>query len=174
GQAPRRLTLGPPIATSSQEFSRIANMRELTDGRLLVTDFNEQSITVVDFKSNSAKVIGRKGDGLGEYALVTRLFPFGGDTTLMPFEMAMRWTVITPDLKLSTIPPDAPIVTFIRTSLVAGVDNSGHVLTHGMPRRGPGIERDTSPLLLIDRRTMKVDTIGRTDGGATPRMQSAN
>jgi hypothetical protein len=172
-QAPRRVTLGPPIATAAPEFSQIANMRELSDGRLLVTDFNEQSITVVDFKSNTAKVVGRKGDGPGEYALVTKLLPFGGDTTLMPMEMAMRWTVITPDLKFSTISPDAPYVAMVRTNLVYGTDNAGHVLTTGNPRRAAGITRDTSPLLLIDRRSMKVDTIGRTDGGAAPRQQGA-
>jgi hypothetical protein len=171
-QTPRRVALGPAAATLNAEFSQIANMRELSDGRVLVTDFREQSITVADFKSGTTKTVGRRGDGPGEYVLVGPLHAFGGDTTLMVMELAKRWTVITPDLKFSTIPPDAPIVELLGNGRVQGTDATGRLISHGWPRRGPGIERDTSPLLLVSWRSNRVDTIGRTDGGPAPQPRT--
>jgi hypothetical protein len=167
-QTPRRVTLGPATATLSEDFSQIASMRELSDGRVLVTDFRDQRVAVGDFRSNSAKTIGRRGDGPGEYVLVNRLLPFNGDTTLMAFEGARRWTVITPDLKFSTIPPDSRVVEMFGHGLVVGGDRRGYLLTQGNPLRKQGIERDTSPLLLLAPKSAKFDTIGRTDGGEAP------
>jgi hypothetical protein len=172
-QSPRRLTLGPATAKLNEEFSQVINALELTDGRVLVTDFREQRLAAVDFSTNTVKTIGRRGDGPGEYALVGSLFPFGKDSTVMVLGLAQRWNVITSNLELSTLPPDSPLVRIMGRHSASGIDDFGHVLFHGEPRHGPGIERDTSALILLSRRTMKGDTIARTDGGAGPGRQQS-
>lgn len=171
-QTPRRVTLGRPTGTLQQEFSKIANMRELSDGRVMVTDFSEQSITIGDFTTNTTKVIGSRGDGPGEYVRVTQPYLFGKDSTLMVLDLAKRWTIITPELKFVTVPPDAPMVTLMEGGYFQGSDGFGRIMLHGSrPARGPGITRDTSPLMILDWRRQKLDTIARTDGGPAPRQQ---
>jgi hypothetical protein len=96
------------------------------------------------------------------------LHPLGGDSSLMVFTTAMRWTLIDSRDSLSTLPTSSPVIAFLKQRLVRGTDASGHLLTEVMPRRQPGQIRDTSFLLLISRATMKIDTIARVDGGKSP------
>ena len=44
------------------------SFRELSDGRVLVTDFNDQRIAVADFARNTSKNVGSRGDGPGEFS----------------------------------------------------------------------------------------------------------
>ena len=169
--APPRVQLGPATGKLDQEFSQVASMRELGDGRVLVTDFREQTITVGDFAKNMASTIGRRGDGPGEYVMVTQPYAFGKDSSLMVLQLAKRWTIITPDLKFSTVPPDAPMVQLAGHDYFVGSDALGHLLLHGGPARRAGVTRDTSPLFLLDWRRGKADTIARTDGGPAPKQQ---
>ncbi|MEO7521370.1 MAG: hypothetical protein ABIW79_06090 [Gemmatimonas sp.] len=71
--------LGHVSGTSSEEFSGIYGMRELSDGRLLVTESGPFSrLVVLDFAKGSAQSIGRKGNGPGEFQIAGSLYALGG------------------------------------------------------------------------------------------------
>lgn len=171
-QAPRRLLLGPATATLREEFSGLTSIRELSNGRALITDRFDNRIALADFAGSSAKTVGHTGNGPGEYLIATELLPLGGDSSLMALSLALRWTIIDGGGSFSTIPPDNPLVAFMNTHSAKGTDASGHLLTAVLPRREPGQLRDSSFLVLINRATMKMDTIGRVDGGPSPKIMT--
>ncbi len=68
---PRRLP--PPNGSLHEEFVNVHSLRELSDGRVLVTERGVQRLLVADFRAGTVQVISRRGGGPGEYE---RLFPF--------------------------------------------------------------------------------------------------
>jgi hypothetical protein len=93
--APTELA-GPPQAFR-EPFSSLAGVRELSDGRVIVTDRLEKAVRVLDFTAGSMDEIGRVGSGPGEFQLPGRLLPMPGDSTLLADFGNMRLTVIDPD-----------------------------------------------------------------------------
>jgi hypothetical protein len=89
--------LGPAEAEHTGPWTRIAGVRELRDGRVVVLDAREQALRLVDMKSGSMTPIGRKGSGPGEYLLPLRLLALPGDSSAI-FDMANTAApmVITP------------------------------------------------------------------------------
>ena len=70
-------------AVSSESFSLIKGFRELSDGRILVTDWTEERVTVLDLVSGDARDLGRVGGGPSEFRLPSQLIPLPGDSTLL-------------------------------------------------------------------------------------------
>jgi len=167
-QTPRRTSLGPPTAKLAEEFSGLFSARELSDGRVILTDNRENRIVIADFRANRVVPIGRSGNGPGEYIRATTLLPLGGDSSLIIFTTAMRWTLIDSRDSLSTLPSSLPVVTFLKQRTVNGTDVTGHLLTTVLPPRQAGQLRDTSFLLMVSRATMRIDTVTRVDVGKTP------
>jgi hypothetical protein len=172
-QAPARLSVGAPIATLTEEFSGLYSMRELADGRVILSDNRENRLVVADFTANSVRGLGRPGDGPGEFRRTTRLFPLSGDSTLMA-SIRSPWIVIDASGALSTLSPGLPVVAYFRDGLilVRGTDAFGGILTAREPPRRPGQSRIISHLVLVARATLKLDTIGRVDAGRVPRQTS--
>jgi hypothetical protein len=73
-------TLLTPDATIAQPFNRITGFGELKDGRALVVDANDQTVSIVDFARGATIQVGRLGSGPGEYRFPNRLFRLGGDS----------------------------------------------------------------------------------------------
>ncbi len=94
------VTLDRPNATLPLEFSQVRGVRELRDGRVLVTDRLEEKLGVADFGKGSFAVIGRPGRGPTEYHLPTTLLAMRGDSTLLTDEGNSRLVVVAPDLKV--------------------------------------------------------------------------
>jgi hypothetical protein len=94
----RRLT--HPDAVFPEPFSLIRGLRELADGRVLITDWIDERVAVVDFGRGTATTIGRTGRGPAEYRLPSRLIALPGDTTLLIDEGNQRLTLIGPDLNI--------------------------------------------------------------------------
>lgn len=101
-QGPREVTLGPPERVLQQDFSQIRGVRELRDGRVLVSDRLDKGVVVVDFTTNAMRTIGRTGRGPAEYRLPTSLRQTPGDSTLLNDEGNSRIAIIGP-------PPDLRI-----------------------------------------------------------------
>lgn len=59
----REVRLGAPAAALTHEFTQLRGVRELPDGRLLVSDRLEPALYVVDLKTGRATRIGREGSG---------------------------------------------------------------------------------------------------------------
>ncbi|HRN52442.1 MAG TPA: hypothetical protein PK788_03045, partial [Gemmatimonadaceae bacterium] len=74
--------LGRVRATFDEPFSSVRALREEADGRVLVIDDIENRILRVDLREGTATVIGRQGNGPGEYTLPVGLLALDADTTL--------------------------------------------------------------------------------------------
>jgi hypothetical protein len=156
-QVPQR-TLGPRAAEGSELFSQVRGFRELSDGRLLITDQIEKKIVLLDLDKRSATRVGKQGEGPAEYQSATDLFALPGDTTLLvdvPRGLN-AFTIITPDIRLGAVTklPDG-----VSVSYVNGVDRSGRLyFPAAVYGSGPSAP-DSAPLLRIDRPRQKADTV---------------
>jgi hypothetical protein len=88
-----------PQAEFPEPFSEIGAIRELRDGRVIVVDSRELNVKLLDFRAGSATIIGRSGDGPGEYRWPSRLYPLPGDSTLLWDASGGRMMIIGPDGK---------------------------------------------------------------------------
>lgn len=93
-QAPTRTVLSKPEASFPEPFSSIAGLRELADGRVVLSDRLEQTVALVSFADGDLTPIGRQGQGPGEYGMPGPLFAFPGDSTVMVDFGAMRAVLI--------------------------------------------------------------------------------
>jgi hypothetical protein len=80
-QAPVRLA--KPDAEFPDPFTRLASVRELPGGRVLISDTQDKTVQLLDFAAGSATKIGREGQGPGEYALPAALIALPGNQTLL-------------------------------------------------------------------------------------------
>lgn len=162
-QLPPERRLDGPATRLSHDFVSITSVRELRDGRVLVTDPRGDLFAVADFAGDEVTAVGRKGRGPGEYQWIPPIFPLGDDSSLMAISDNRRWLVLKGAQIVMTLPPDAPVVSSGRTPL--GVDTLGRVLSWNDGPRFLG-ERvmargDSVALLLMDRRSGSIDSIGR-------------
>jgi hypothetical protein len=79
-QQPKRITLPLANAESEVTFTQVTSVRELDDGSLLVTDRRENRLVHLTWRSGNETVLGRVGNGPGEYrrSLHQTLPPRGG------------------------------------------------------------------------------------------------
>lgn len=89
--------LGRPVAEFEEPFSRVAGIRELADGRLIVADPRDKVVQLVDLARQTGRRISREGSGPGEYSLPTNLFALPNDRSLLVDLPNRRFLVINPD-----------------------------------------------------------------------------
>ena len=163
------MVLPPSIAEFGRELGRITTVRELTDGRVLVIDATERRIVVVDFVKQRFEVVGRSGQGPGEYVRPIGLQPFRGDSTIVADGGSRRWLVLAGTTVVATLPPDDPAVaaTFAGTRYA---DARGIVAGWGVEPPGPGVVdagiSDSGLIFFVARGRTRIDTIVRI--GRTP------
>ena len=81
-QAPdQRLTRAS--ARLAHQFSSLAGLRELGDGRVMVSDGIDQVLIRADFATQRIDTVGRPGQGPGEYRSPDLLLPLPGGATLV-------------------------------------------------------------------------------------------
>ena len=165
------LQLQAPERVLPVDFTQIRGVRELPDGRVLVSDRLDKGVVVADFVRGTVMPIGRTGSGPAEYRLPTGLSPMPGDSTLLVDEGNQRIAVIGPDLKIHrsfnlTLPG-------IGVPLGArAVDRRGRYYLQ-IPGwlNGPRGGTDTIVVVRFDPRTQRVDTLARIKG-STPRKNT--
>ena len=161
---PAPTTLPAADARLATEFSAVLGIRELSDGRLVVADRLDLGLVVADFRTQTTKPISRKGGGPGEYGMVARLWPIGGDSTIMPDLMQRRWLILDGDHVAVTVAPDNPTVQLLQ-GLFAGADGLGHLVRESWDDTPAAMsmstEKDSSYLVRYDRATARADTIAR-------------
>jgi hypothetical protein len=81
--AAQQVRLTTPSATVAEEFSAIRGVRELADGRVLVSDYIDQRVVLVDFDRGTVVSRVTKGGGPQESRLPTRLITMPGDSTML-------------------------------------------------------------------------------------------
>jgi hypothetical protein len=160
--APRRVTLPPHDGRLTTAFTVITSVRELSDGRILVTDPQDLQLVVANFRGGDTKQISRRGQGPGEYGMAAPLYGIAGDSSLMSDFMGRRILLLDGDKVVATVPPDNPIIRATR-GFVRFADRLGHVTSLHSPDVPTGESvtstRDSSTVLRFHRTTGKVDTI---------------
>lgn len=161
-----RDTDGEPFAAS---FSLINGVRELPDGRVLVSDWIEERVSLLDFADASRRDVGRVGGGPGEFRLPNRLLPFRGDSTVL---------VDLGNTRLAVIGPDGAIHRTIRITVPgasnpSAVDDDGRVyyVQPGWATGDSPGSRAPRPLVRWTPGTDTVEEIGRVDT-ARPRSDA--
>lgn len=162
-QLPVERRLDGPASQLSHDFVSITSVRELVDGRVLVTDPRGDLFAVADFARDTVDRVGRKGRGPGEYDWPAPVWRLGGDSTVMAIASSRRWLLLVGTRVVSTLPSDTPAVSLGLFPL--GADSLGHVLVSVESRPQHGVRdmgaRDSTALVLLHRRTGAADTIGR-------------
>jgi hypothetical protein len=151
----RTFSLAAPDARLAIEFSELTTMRELADGRVLLFDRTEDRVVVADFRAGTIRDVARRGRGPGEFEALAVLLPLAGDTTIAA-ELSRRWLMFVGDRVVATLVADNPAVQ--STALAPlGADHRGHVLSRTF-RRSASLT-DSIPLVLVDRRSGRADSI---------------
>jgi hypothetical protein len=158
-QPAARLTLAPPNGTLPAEFSSLSWVRELADGRIIITDGKDDRLVLADFRTGRVEAISHKGQGPGEYMRALPVWSIGGDSSLL-MDSPRRWLLFDGARVVATLAPDAPALAAAR-GLPRGVDTVGHVYSAAfIPGQGRPIG-DSTALLRVARGTAKVDTLTR-------------
>src|SRR5262245_53176178 len=89
------VSLKPPLATVARDLGRISAVRELSDGRVLTIDATERRLLVVDLATQRVEVVGRNGQGPGEYVRPITLHAVGSDSTIVEDGGSRRWLVLS-------------------------------------------------------------------------------
>jgi hypothetical protein len=160
-QADQRLRA--PNATLDHDFSRISGVRELPDGRLLVSDWIDETVSVVDLSRNSVRQIGRRGAGPAEYRLPGALLSLPGDSTLLVDQGNERLAIIAPDLRI------VRAFSSHRTGMAHGitpraVDRDGRLYFEIPAWADPGGDKDSVSVARLDFRDGKVERLARVRG----------
>ena len=147
-----QVTLKPANARLAAEFTRIISVRELADGRALVTDEKENRIVLVDFRNSSVSDLGRVGGGPGEFRKVAQLWPLPGDSTLMSDRGQQRWLLFHGPEIVATWSADVPMVSKQHSGTVDGAAGGNVLGIHwGVTATGQPSMRDSMRVLRIDR-----------------------
>ncbi len=161
-QQPASMRLAPSTGTLPEEFTSILGVRELRDGRVLVSDRREKRVVVADFAKGAVEQVGRVGDGPLEYSSAEPVWGIAGDSGIL-FLTPQRWVLFAGGRISGVLGADADVVRVTR-NVVRGVDTLGHVLSgpiYPPASASSPSQGDSVPLQLLSRATAKVDTIVR-------------
>lgn len=75
--------LAPADASLPTDVIFIGSIRELSDGRVLISDPRERRVVVADMATGSVAQVGRAGRGPREYTSASRLRRVAGESTLL-------------------------------------------------------------------------------------------
>jgi len=167
---PRDAFLAEALGGSLGDFTRIAAVRGLSDGSVLVLDQGrDQPLVRVDFATGRQTIVARRGAGPGEFRSAARLIPLPGDSTLLPDGAQRRWVVLAGSKVAQTTTADAYPLAGQFVGWFVGADDRGRILAveptmvDGSTAL-PGLA-DSVLVAVVDRRTGVVDTMFRMSGG---------
>ncbi len=162
-QQPTVIRLQAADARLATPFTTITSIRELADGRIIVSDPQDLQLVVADFRTGRVEQISRRGAGPGEYGMAGPARPLTGDSSLVVDFMQRRWLLLDHDRVVATIPPDDPIIRRTTMGMVSGTDRLGHVVfgVSADPPEGPSVtsRKDSSTVVLVHRGTGRVDSL---------------
>ena len=143
--AQQATSLDEPTTRYAEPFSLIGGIRELDDGRLIVSDALEETLYVLDPGLEGVETISGSGQGPDEYRQPDRLFAWPGDSTLMLDLGNGRLAVIGSDYGFGrTIPVVQQEAMGLQIILPEGVDAAG--LLYYQPR-GDGMIADSADIV---------------------------
>lgn len=184
GPASGQVRLETPQRTFPDDFGSIQTVRELPDGDLLVADPLGKALYRVDMDAGTRTVVGREGQGPGEYLQPDAVWPLPGDSTLLVDLGNGRLATLGPDLSFGPTQPIAlgeprmgqPLV----LAIPQAVDATGALYSRVMGGMG-GEYPDSADVARIDRGARTSTPVARikigevtqtTSGGANNRNVS--
>ena len=167
-QAP--IQLKAAIGILAEDFTRLNSVRELADGRALVTDsWGDARLLLADFRTGKAERIGQPGPGPREYVNPPRrVLPLANDSTLfVSGDRPPRWSLMHGSTIVETFPPESRV--FIRANDAIGADTFGNVLARRQDpprttRKSPTLSIYAYEAILANRRTGRIETIATLTG----------
>lgn len=155
-------SLGSVKERFNTPFTWIGGIRELSDGRVVVTDERERRLVLLDPKSNSLSPISRTGQGPNEYRSVGSLVALPFDSTMMLDVENHRLLAIDPSgetVGVTSLPASVGFGIEIK-----GSDDQGRLFLEANPMPDPeqvseGGPPDSLPVLRWDRRSGRLDTV---------------
>lgn len=169
-QAPTQLQLKPPEARLPEEFTNLTSLRELSDGRAIVTDRRDGRLAIIDFSSGTARSLGRKGSGPGEYLDLGPLVTLPADSSIVVDIGNTRWLILVGDIVTATIPSDNPAIKGVLFWVPFGSDRSGNLLSWRFrPDARTSTKTDSVDLTRVSRSTGRVAVIGALRYGVPTR-----
>ncbi len=155
------LQLAPVSAESVVGYTSITSVRELGDGRVLVTDPREGRVEVLDFFTGTATPVGRRGAGPEEWSSAVAVWPLGTDSSLQSDPLARRWVFFSGD-RVAAVQTGESLPNELGRMLIYGADSLGNVLSFHQPEiRELGASADSASILIVRRASGRVDTVGR-------------
>jgi hypothetical protein len=163
-QKPATVALPPADAKLETGFTAITSIRELSDGRILVTDPRDLGLVIADFKTGDVKPVSRRGQGPGEYGMAAPVYAIAGDSSLMPDLMSRRVLLFDADKAVGTVAADHAIIKATQ-GFIRYADRLGNVFSLKSADLPSGAttttEKDSSAVIRVNRTTGRVDTIAR-------------
>jgi len=163
-QKPATVTLPTADAKLETGFTLITSIRELGDGRILVTDPRDLQLVIADFKTGDVKPVSRRGQGPGEYGMVTGVYAIAGDSSLMPDPLGRRVLLFDADKAVGTVAADHAIIKATQ-GFIRYADRLGNVFSTKSADVPSGAstttEKDSSAVIRVNRTTGRVDTVAK-------------
>ncbi|MGQ0766641.1 MAG: hypothetical protein ACT4OZ_13365 [Gemmatimonadota bacterium] len=164
-------TLSRPDVEFPEPFTNATGVRELRDGRVIVSDPRDKVVQLIDFRTSRATKVGREGNGPREYALPMALLALPGDTSAIYDPLNQRFLLINPDGSAGeffTVAPDAGAAGAGLGRAVFGItprysDSRGRLYMTGLATSvtPDGVRQaDSVPVIRYDRSTKSRDTVG--------------
>ncbi len=162
-------TLAQPEARFEHGYTRIASIRELSAGRVVILDDDETIVQLLNANWTAAASIGRKGSGPGEFNAPNKLFALAGDTSGILDGAKMH--IVAPDGKIvdvidfRAVDPGAPRP-LIRSSQPTETDARGRLYARAQPwaigANGSVVPSDSSAI----ERWARAQPLGKRDTAA--------
>jgi len=89
-------TFTRPAAELAEPYSALRGVRELSDGRVVVTDNRDKVVHLVDLRTQRVTRVGREGSGPNEYQMPATVLSLPGDSTLISDPLNSRFFVLGP------------------------------------------------------------------------------
>jgi hypothetical protein len=155
-------TLARKGAEHAEPFARVAGLREVAPGRVLVSDGIEERVLLVELAKGSARQVGRAGPGPQEYKGPDALHPLPEGRTLLVDLGNSRLTTLGAD---GAVGESRSFVTEgedgFSVRLPAGTDARGRLYYQPLIG-GPGRQPDSARVVRFDRATGRADTVAKT------------
>ena len=160
---PTLRTLARPEAIFPESFTQVSGLRELADGRVVLSDTRDRVLQALDFRTGEMTPVGRAGSGPAEWGVPSRLYAMPGDSTLMLDFQNGRFLIILPDGKPGPtfrIPETSPAA----FGTLIGVDSRGRIIVERarVDRESPlAGSLGVVDLLRYDRAASRTDTLAQ-------------
>jgi hypothetical protein len=150
----------------------LRNIRELSDGSLIIPDMGEYVLYAVEFDEaggSETRELGRSGQGPGEYQRPMWVYPLGGDSSLVADGGARRWFILDgTDIVETRTETDGPLrfhLEFDGTTPTQGLTYRGFVYAPDAMPFGYQTADSMQPILLREPWNVRangeaIDTFG--------------